>query len=217
MFILVVEVSEASLKADEKQLKEDGQNVPVGYYPLGTTFVVKSSVRRTLITADHTITENYAIANWFISEEIGRDGNGTWMIDIAKLIAVAVKDRDPANDVAILESQCIFSEKDMISLCPGTEIPKVLDEQLFKTYYCPLGDCTFDNECPMMNIRVTEKKKMTCVKKSSDGRIWFDGGLCSGSSGGAVVDMKGRVIAMHIQSLGVVTSKQLLQIFTKKI
>ena len=58
----------------------------------------------------------------------------------------------------------------------------------------------FDNERQMLNIQVSEKKKMTCLKKSSDGRVWFDRGLCNGSSGGAVVDMKGRVIAMHTES-----------------
>jgi len=201
VFILVGEVTEASLKSNAIELKKDKQNVLAGFYPLGTAFVVKSSAKNTLLTADHIITESYAIANWFIIEEVGRDVHGNWIFDNTnKMIAVAVIDRDPDNDLAILEAQYKFDENDMISLCPGTEIPNVLDEYLFKTYYCPLGDCVFDYKRPMLNIRVSEKKKMICLRRSSDGRIWFDGGLCYGSSGGAVVDMKGRVIAMHTES-----------------
>jgi len=201
VFILVGEVTEASLKSNAIELKKDKQNVLAGFYPLGTAFVVKSSAKNTLLTADHIITESYAIANWFIIEEVGRDVHGNWIFDNTnKMIAVAVIDRDPDNDLAILEAQYKFDENDMISLCPGTEIPNVLDEYLFKTYYCPLGDCVFDYKRPMLNIRVSEKKKMICLRRSSDGRIWFDGGLCNGSSGGAVVDMKGRVIAMHTES-----------------
>ena len=121
--------------------------------------MIKSSARNTLITADHTITDNFAIANWFIIEEVGRNIYGKWIFDPNKLIAVTVKDRDSVNDVAILEAQCIFDEKDMISQCPGREVPNVLDEHLFKTYYCPLGDCVFDNERQMLNIQVSAKKK----------------------------------------------------------
>ena len=86
---------------------------------MGTTFVIKSSARNTLITADHTITDNFAIANWFIIEEVGRNIYGKWIFDPNKLIAVTVKDRDSDNDVAILEAQCIFDEKDMILYALG--------------------------------------------------------------------------------------------------
>ena len=131
--------------------------------------------------------DNYAVERWYITDSVDRANDGTWSIDIRKLIPVAVLNSDEKNDLTVLQTQAphIFDDKDMIPLCPEAEIPLVLDEQLFKTYYCPLGDCMFDKERPTLSIRVSEKKKMTCLKRTDDGRMWFEGGLCAGSSGGA--------------------------------
>ena len=146
--------------------------------------------------------DNYAVERWYITDSVDRANDGTWSIDIRKLIPVAVLNSDEKNDLTVLQTQAphIFDDKDMIPLCPEAEIPLVLDEQLFKTYYCPLGDCMFDKERPTLSIRVSEKKKMTCLKRTDDGRMWFEGRLCAGSSGGAVVDRLGRVVAMHTES-----------------
>eukprot|EP01036_Dinobryon_divergens_P026712 gene26712-35391_t len=154
VFILVGEVTVASLSSNRKRLEKDHHEFPAGLYPL--------------------------VERWYITDSVDRAKDGTWSIDIRKLIPVALSD--------------------MIPLCPEAEIPLVLDEQLFKTYYCPLGDCMFDKERPTLSIRVSEKKKMTCLKRTDDGRMWFEGRLCAGSSGGAVVDRLGRVVAMHTES-----------------
>eukprot|EP01035_Chromulina_nebulosa_P027092 gene27092-35580_t len=180
VFILVGEVTVASLSSNRKRLEKDHHEFPAGLYPLGTTFSVKSGTKNILLTAYHTMTDNYAVERWYITDSVDRAKDGTWSIDIRKLIPVALSD--------------------MIPLCPEAEIPLVLDEQLFKTYYCPLGDCMFDKERPTLSIRVSEKKKMTCLKRTDDGRMWFEGRLCAGSSGGAVVDRLGRVVAMHTES-----------------
>ena len=97
----------------------------------------------------------------------------------------------------------------MISLCPVSKNSVVFDEHSFETYYCPTCDCYFDVNRPMLNILAGDKKKMACIKKSSDGRIWFDHGLCSGAVGGAFVNRQGRVIAMHeVTQMGMATHIQ---------
>jgi hypothetical protein len=61
-----------------------------------------------------------------------------------------------------------------------------------------------------LDIRVSDEKKMACIKKTGQGRIWFDRGLSSGSSRGVVIDRQGRVIAMHTEPFSdVKTVKQI--------
>ena len=184
-----------------QRLLKERYLVSAAFYPLGTAFAIKSAARNILLTAYHIVSDNYAVANWFVTDFVDRNADGTWKFDSCNLIPVDVVDRDAVNDLAILRiTSHTFAENDMIPLCPANEVPSVLDEVLFKTYYCPLGDCQFDKERPVLNIRVSGKKIMSSIKKTSDGRMWLDGGLCGGASGGAVVDSRGRVVAMHTES-----------------
>jgi hypothetical protein len=210
---LVGEVTHSSLKKNAQQVNKDKlQRISPGLYPVGTAFTIRNSRRNNLITAHHKIIDNYAVSNWFITFSIDRNNDGSWNFTSCKLTPVKILDSDTENDLVILEADnCSFREEEMIPLCPLEEVPTVLDEQLFKTYYCAIGDCNFDTERPVLDIRVSDKKKMTCIKKTGQGRMWFDGGLCSGSSGGAVVDRQGRVVAMHTESLSDVKTVQQVQ------
>ncbi len=152
-----------------------------------------------VLSSYHTISENSDCSKWYITENVHRLSDGKW--DWSRgLNEVTIFDYDESNDVVILSTNVAFDPSSTLEICPFTDIPTVAEECLFKTYFCPIDDIANESTYPPLCAGPTENKKMYAIENDVNGRMWLRGGLCGGSSGGVVVDRKGRAVGMHVAS-----------------
>lgn len=170
-----------------------------GLYPLGTAFAVRTTSLNHILSAYHTITANSDCSNWYVTPQVDRCSDGQWIFSGA-LNKVTIHSFDEPHDIVAFTVQESFASQDAIEICPSTEITKVADECLFKTYYCPVDDIESDPSYPSLAPSPSEYKKMYAIKNSENGHMWLRGGLCGGSSGGVVVNQQGRAVGMHVES-----------------
>lgn len=117
------------------------------------------------------------------------------------MLEVNIDSCDPENDVVVLSVENPFNEEDTVVICPTHKIPTTADDEKFKTYYCPVDIVSNLAQWAPLSIVPSDSVKMISIKNTENGRMILNGGLCGGSSGGAVVDKNGYVIGMHITSL----------------
>jgi hypothetical protein len=195
VYILIGEVVENNLKRSARTRTTDP-----GKYPLGTAFAFRTRSMTHLLSAYHTMTSHCDCTKWYISHSVGRDTiNNKWIFN--DLLEVEINSYDQENDVVVLTVENPFNEEDTVLICPKEKIPTTADDEKFKTYYCPVETVSDLATWAPLSIVASDSVKMISVKNTENGRMVLNGGLCGGSSGGAVVDKNGYAIGMHIASL----------------
>ena len=178
------------------------QATPGGRFPLGTAFAVWTNEKTVVFSANHILTEHPSATSWWITPSVNRQSDGAWSFEQSNMIKVNVRNHYDALDLVVLvRENGFFKDEGMIHICGSHDIPTVADEYIFKTYYCAIQDIQEDHSGPPVTAAPTECKKMYGITRGHGGKVWFRGGLCSGSSGGVVVDHTGRAIGMHIASV----------------
>lgn len=167
-----------------------------GCYPLGTAFAIKTASQKYLLTTYHTIDMHRNCDSWFVTKTVHREGDGKWKFANEQLVVDLVT-FDADLDVAILSvSQRKFKENEMMKICPPNLLPNQENEPNLKVYYFAIADIESEPSTPL-NFASTEWKRMYAI---SETHLYLRGGLCAGSSGGAVINGNGLAVAMHIES-----------------
>lgn len=64
----------------------------------------------------------------------------------------------------IVDKNVKFDTNEMITLCSINQIPKVADEERFKTYYCAITDLVVETTAmPPISVAPTGPKKMVAL------------------------------------------------------
>jgi len=196
---LSVPVTTLSSSRGKKRPVSSISTTPAGKYPLGTTFVVKSTAGNLLLTAFHTFEANHECTSWFITKVVNRDEkNGNWVFDNDLLEVSRVyehRDLDVAL-ISVTRPGFTFDQKEMIPICPPEHLPVSSEEPQFKTYYYAIDDVSMET-MTYLDFSYTEWKKMYMISRF---HLYLHGGLCGGSSGGLVINRAREAVAMHIES-----------------
>jgi hypothetical protein len=172
-------------------------------HPQGTAFAIQSPSQNTLLTAAQNIIAEKSMTdiNWHITASLDRDADG-WIAN-SPFMHVVIKAIDMANGIAVLtlfQQNYQFPDSEVLHICPKEEVPNVIEEQEFKTYYCPISDLVQDVTYPSLSITASEWKRAYSIQKGNNGKMWLKGGLAHGASGGVVVNKQGQAVAIHLRS-----------------
>lgn len=114
------------------------------------------------------------------------DGSATIEGEIPVRALVA----DEVADVAVLTVQYSSQLPYRISLCPLNEFPSAIEEDQVKTYHCPIQ--SFLEVSPMCSADVTGYTKV----RETRHHYFVRSEHMHGSSGGVVVDRRGRAVGL---------------------
>lgn len=157
---------------------------------LGTAWAVSSPSKRLLLSALHCLRTSVAYdvlkEHLYVVESIAFNDDGT--VRFGRHVKVEVLDGDEVSDIVALRAAETLEHT--IDLCPVDEIAAGEDLKV-KSYHCPCQ--TFPHDIPVLSATHTDYGK---VKFFSDHHLFVSGEHMHGSSGGVVVDLSGRAIAL---------------------
>mmetsp|Transcript_32174 Transcript_32174/g.43942 ORF Transcript_32174/g.43942 Transcript_32174/m.43942 type:complete len:281 (-) Transcript_32174:539-1381(-) len=159
---------------------------------LGTAWVVNSSSMTLLMTALHCLNPPMGFEtireHLYVVKSIIYNDNDSITYDTPP-IAVRAICGDMVSDVAVLQADFRFSEG--IAMCPISQFPSARNEDKVKTYYVPCQSFPYDT--PILSSSYTDYSK---VLLESNHHLFLAGQHMHGSSGGVVVDVLGRAVAL---------------------
>jgi hypothetical protein len=155
--------------------------------PVGTAFVVESQSCRLLLTAFHCL---QAGGPFLLVKSITNNEDGSTTIDPPTPIPVDIIRSDPVGDIAILRANIQFLRS--IPLCPPEQYPTTENEDVVKSYHCPI---TMFLDGQMESIFVISTS-LTKLQGKTRHHMFVTGEHMRGSSGGVVVDSMGRAVGL---------------------
>jgi len=170
--------------------------IPPNAFPrlLGTAWAVESQSQQLLLTALHCLDPELNPISFealqdhlYIAKSIQLNDDNTTTIDAP--ISVRAIDACRVSDVAVLRSTTPLP--DPISLCPQQELPSVDHEEAVKTYHVPCQ--SFPADIPIASAMATDYTK---IIMQSNHHYFVPGEHMHGSSGGVVVDRRGRAVGL---------------------
>ncbi len=169
--------------------------------PCGTAFAIATAEKNMLLTASHVVSP-HRDQQWCIALSFERDASGWHPVGAHLPVELVYCGDENVDDVAVLKLSGVnlFADKDMMHVCPADCIPVVSDEAKFKTYYCPIADIANDDTFPSLEVAPSTWKTAFSIDRKVNGKMWIRDALCGGSSGGVVVDLLGRAVAVHSEA-----------------
>lgn len=126
--------------------------------------------------------------NLFVVKSVSYQDDGTFCFSPDPIPVIPLT-CDETTDIVVLKAQSPFS--DAISLCPLGEFPLAENEDRVKTYHCPCQ--LFPADLSIISQMSTDYNKL---RMESAHHYYISGDHIHGSSGGVVVDKRGRAVAL---------------------
>jgi hypothetical protein len=164
--------------------------------PIGTACVVGYNLLLTArsciyVSRDDDTSHESEIRNLSITKSVQGNDDGSYHHDGGLINVVKY---ESFGDICLL--RCIgsdeFSEHTFLPLCPANDLPNLDDEPRAKLYSCPT-QAFAENK---FNICSCESSDFTKISSMSTSVIMMRHVSASGSGGGALVDIQGRLIGI---------------------
>lgn len=172
------------------------------FFPVGTAFIIESRSQTILLTAYHCLI--LSAHHFAVVRTVTRNEDGSGYSDPPVPIRVDVLGGDQVADVAVLRADHTLGTP--IPLCPADQEPVQLNEDIVKSYHCPVQLFT-DQQIETLGVMVTEYVKISIVSRH---HIFVPSEHMRGSSGGVIVDEQGRAVGLICS--GIVPGMPLLAI-----
>lgn len=149
--------------------------------------MVESRSHSLLLTACHCLQSG---GTFSLIRSITSNDDGTTVLEPSDPIQVQVVVVDTISDVAILKANQTFP--DAIKLCPAQEYPTAIEEDVVKSYHCPIS-MFLDGAIDSISVMATSYNKLLV---STSHHLYVTGEHMRGSAGGVVVDAFGRAVGL---------------------
>ena len=171
--------------------------------PTGSCFAVESRSRTIIMTAAHCalkeVDGTLKVVNppFYLCKSIDK-AQGEGRTRFENIQELSLLSWNLKSDIAILQVSIPFNSTiPCIPICPLEELPASQNEDRVKLYKCDVQMFVENpSEMPVLSASATEFDKVVSVSHS---HVVFPRSMMSGSSGGPLVDKRGRLVGIHIQ------------------
>lgn len=170
-----------------------------GSLPVGTCFAVRDKDDKNMyvLTASHNLRSPSAVGDkYYLASVLTRSTTGAVSFIPSPMIEVELKEWDDVSDWAILgrTDGCHFHD------CIEIRTSACVREDKVKTYHCPVSLFTQKDAgaCTILQACTASWSKVNVIDGST---ILAETGLVKGSSGGVMLDVDGKAVAIYVASL----------------